>query len=392
MTTTETKNVVFAFSDTGGGHRSAALAMQAALEQAGGPAISCAMLDILRESNFPLLCNAPALYNQLSTSWLPFYNTAYALTDGFVQIEALSRLVSHVSHRAIAQALLALHPHLVVVDHALVQRLVTGVRRTASRPFGVVTVVTDLVTLHHAWIDAAVDRCCLPTDEAYALALRRGMPAEKLCCTGFPVHPRFADGRLSRANARQQLGLAPHPFTILVTSGGVGAGHLDMLVPAVEHAYPDGQILAVTGKNTRLYGLLQQQCCSPHTHLYGFVQNMDVLMAASDVVVTKAGPGTLMEALVMRRPVIITEAVGRQEEGNIDFVVNRQLGLYCPTVPQTIAAIEALQDSAYYTAIVERLADAVPGDGAARIAALLLEQLGPQAAVGWGAWQVPRAG
>jgi Monogalactosyldiacylglycerol synthase (EC 2.4.1.46) len=35
-------------------------------------------------------------------------------------------------------------------------------------------------------------------------------------------------------------------------------------------------------------------------------------MAASDIVISKAGPGTLMEALVMRRPVIVTQAVGMQ--------------------------------------------------------------------------------
>ncbi len=366
---------MFAFSDTGGGHRSAALAMQAALEQQGGPALSCAMLDILHESNFPLLCNAPALYNQLSTSWLPFYNTAYTLTNGFIQIETLSRLVHFASHTRLAHALLSLRPHLVVIDHALVQRLVTGVRRTAGRSFGIVTVVTDLVSLHHAWIDPDVDMCCLPTDEAHALALQHGLPPHKVRHTGFPVHPHFSDCRLSREEARQHLGIAPHPLTLLVTSGGVGAGHLDMLVPELEHARPDIQILVVTGKNERLYHLLQQQHRSPHTHIYGFVQNMDVLMAASDVVVTKAGPGTLMEALVMRRPVIITEAVGRQEEGNIDFVVSRHLGFYCPTVPQIITAIDTLHNTTHYAAIVERLTNAVPRDGAAQIAALLLEQL-----------------
>jgi hypothetical protein len=102
---------------------------------------------------------------------------------------------------------------------------------------------------------------------------------------------------------------------------------------------------------------------------------MEVLMAASDTVVTKAGPGTLMEALVMRRPVIITEAVGMQEHGNIDFVVDRGLGAYAPAVEQIIAAVGSLMDPAVHAATIARLGDSVPRDGASRIADIIIEQL-----------------
>ena len=99
-----------------------------------------------------------------------------------------------------------------------------------------------------------------------------------------------------------------------------------------------------------------------------------LLMAASDIIITKAGPGTLMEALVMRRPVIVTEAVGMQERGNIDFVLNHELGAYCPTPNRIIPALDELIDPHTYAATVARLADAVPRDGAMQIAQLLLEQ------------------
>lgn len=53
-------------------------------------------------------------------------------------------------------------------------------------------------------------------------------------------------------------------------------------------------------------------------------------MAASDAVISKAGPDTIMEAVAMRRPLGITGAVGIQETGNIDFAVNNRLGYFCP--------------------------------------------------------------
>jgi UDP-N-acetylglucosamine:LPS N-acetylglucosamine transferase len=149
------------------------------------------------------------------------------------------------------------------------------------------------------------------------------------------------------------------------------------LVLKLEHTYPEKQILVVTGQNRALYESLTSGPRNERTTVYGFVNNMESLMAASDIVVTKAGPGTLMEALVMRRPVIITEAVGPQEEGNIDFVVNRKLGFFCPTNEQIIQAINALSDERCYTETVARLENAVPSDGGEQIAAILLKLLQP---------------
>lgn len=98
-------------------------------------------------------------------------------------------------------------------------------------------------------------------------------------------------------------------------------------------------------------------------------------MAASDVVVTKAGPGTLMEALVMRRPVVITEAVGLQERGNITFVLDRGLGAHSRHIRDIVQSVGDLMDPDRHAATVARLQDAVPRDGAHRIANLIIDQL-----------------
>ena len=81
----------------------------------------------------------------------------------------------------------------------------------------------------------------------------------------------------------------------------------------------------------------------------------------------------------MRRPVIVTQAVGMQERGNIDLVLNHELGAFCPTIDRIIPAVAELMNPETYAATAARLANAVPRDGAVQIANLLLEQiqLGP---------------
>jgi UDP-N-acetylglucosamine:LPS N-acetylglucosamine transferase len=373
--------VLFAFSDTGAGHRSAAIAMRAALEELSTTPIQCELLDVLRSTDFPILRSSPHLYNTLSTTWLPLFNMAYTLTNGRWQMDVLSTIVFLHSRANIVREICATRPHLVVVDHPLVQRLVCAARRVCQHHFRIVTVVTDLVNIHYAWTCPEVDMCCVPTDEAYTIMRRRGMAAEKIRRTGFPVHPKFVNASFTPPEARRHIQVEEHCSTMLVTSGGVGAGQMGKLVLKLEQACPDVQLLVVTGNNHALYEHLHRMKRSPHTHLYGFVQNMEVMMAASDMVVTKAGPGTLMEALVMRRPVIVTEAVGLQEEGNIDFVVRNGTGLYCPTIGQVVEAITTLQDEQFYADTVACLDGAVIRDGAYQVARLLLAQLGEDVAV-----------
>jgi len=143
----------------------------------------------------------------------------------------------------------------------------------------------------------------------------------------------------------------------------------------LDHAYPHLQFLVVTGRNAALREDLRSLGLRPSIHIYGFVDNMEELMAASDIIITKAGPGTLMEALVMRRPVIVTEAVGMQERGNIDFVLNHELGAYCPTSDRIVPAIAELMNPQAYASTVAHLAGAVPREGATQIALILRDQL-----------------
>jgi UDP-N-acetylglucosamine:LPS N-acetylglucosamine transferase len=370
-----TPGILFGISDTGGGHRAGAVAIDAAIEGLACAGVKRHVVDILASTGIPLVRDAPDLYDQLSTRWLPVFDLMFQLTDGRHRVDALTQFVYLSAHRNIVRVLEETRPDLVVSVHPLVNRLIGNARRTYKLSFRFVTVVTDLVTVHASWADPDAELCIVPTAEAYNLLRARGFPADKLVQAGFPVHPKFAAYAGTRREARARLGIDLDPFTLLVTSGGVGSGQLRDLVLDLDRAYPDLQLLVVTGKNAALRQELLSLDLRPGIHIYGFVGNMEELMAASDIIITKAGPGTLMEALVMRRPVIVTEAVGMQERGNIDFVLNHELGLFCPTRDRIVPAIADLMDPHTYAATVARLADAVPRQGAQQIGQILLDQL-----------------
>ncbi len=69
----------------------------------------------------------------------------------------------------------------------------------------------------------------------------------------------------------------------------------------------------------------------------GFITNMAEYMVASDILVSKAGPGTISEAAALSLPVLLTSYLPGQEEGNVDYVVDGGFGAYCQdTDPQSV--------------------------------------------------------
>jgi 1,2-diacylglycerol 3-beta-galactosyltransferase len=120
----------------------------------------------------------------------------------------------------------------------------------------------------------------------------------------------------------------------MVMGGGDGMGRVFENARAVAEAGLPLQLAVVAGRNERLRRRLEAVDWPVTTYIYGFVRNIPEMMAAADAIVTKAGPNTIAEALAIGRPMILTHYLPGQEEGNVDYVVNRGAGAYAPEPDQ----------------------------------------------------------
>ena len=76
--------------------------------------------------------------------------------------------------------------------------------------------------------------------------------------------------------------------------------------------------------------LRRLRCCRTlpegmHVSVQGFVDNMEEWMAACDIIITKAGPGTIAESLIMGLPILLNGFVPCQESGNVPFVIDNKV-------------------------------------------------------------------
>ncbi len=328
--------ILFLFSDTGGGHRSAAEAIMEALELEFPGVFQMEMLDIFREYA-PLPFNyAPDIYPGLSK--LPrMWELTYTVSDGKRRMRAFYNFLWPYLRRSLRQ-LLNEHPADVIVSvHQLVNTPIMRARVNNASRF--VTVVTDLVSTHTAWYHPGADLVIVPTELAREKALKSGLPVEKIQVIGQPVAERYTQIMPDVSSIRKKYGWLLNIPTVLLVGGGEGMGNLEHYAMEINNAGLNCQLIVIAGRNEKAQLSLEQARWKIPYKIYGFVKDMPEFMHAADILITKAGPGTISEAFIAGLPVIMFSKMPGQENGNVDYVVNHGAGAWAPDVNVMISQL-----------------------------------------------------
>jgi len=325
-------------SDTGGGHRSAGRAIEAALALRYPGTFVCDYFDAFRACGYFPWNRAPEIYPLWVRYHEPSWNLFVTLTDRLIATRIgrnqLPRLAVPRTRRAAGRARAW---DIVVVLHPAFSGLAVAVRRMVAREFPIVTVVTDLANPHSGWYQPEVDRCLVPCEQARRRGLDLGLPPEKLRVVGHPAHPKFFLYDKDKDGARKELGWATDRPIVLLVGGGEGMGGIERVARALDEAELPVELVVVAGRNQALTERLQRYPWRVPAHLYGFATNLEAMMRASDVFVGKPGPGVIGEAAISGLPMILIGGMA-QERPNILFVVEAGAGEAAST-PAEAAAI-----------------------------------------------------
>jgi 1,2-diacylglycerol 3-beta-galactosyltransferase len=336
--------ILLLFSDTGGGHRSAAEALIEAWQAEHPGQVKADMVDVFRSyTPFPFN-QAPRTYPFTVRYLRSLYAATFHGSDGPRRARALA-LASYPYVRRRLCRLLQEHPADVIVSvHPLFNHCVNWALRGLGRHMPYITVVTDLCSGHASWYYPHVTRMIVPTEEARDRALRYGVLPERLMVRGLPVARKFANNPYTpndRPALRRRLGLRPEGRLILIVGGGEGMGPIDRFARAIDAALPMtepvDQLAVIAGRNAVLRERLSKQAWRRPFRAEGFITDMPEWLAAADVLVTKAGPGSITEGLLSGLPLLLMGKVPGQEDGNVDYVISRGVGAWQPD-PERAAA------------------------------------------------------
>jgi 1,2-diacylglycerol 3-beta-galactosyltransferase len=313
-------------ADAGFGHRSAANAVAAALHETRGPACKVHIVNPMSDKRVPILMReAQADYDRIVTNLPKLYSLGYEFSDATVPIALIDTALTLMLFEALYDLVKKIRPAAILTTYPLYQAPLKAIGQIRQRRIPLITAVTDLASIHGIWFNNAADLCLVPTLQARELALKNGLPAEKVLLTGVPVHPRLARQTRTPAELRRRLGWRADLTTLLLV-GSRRVGYIQDVLRLLDHSGLPFQITVVAGGDDRLYQDLQSISWHHEVHLYNFVRNLPTILHAADLVICKAGGLIVSESLACGLPLLLIDVLPGQETGNAQYIVENGAG------------------------------------------------------------------
>jgi processive 1,2-diacylglycerol beta-glucosyltransferase len=315
--------ILIATVTAGAGHVQAASALEEAWRSLR-PKDQIEKLDVLdftsrlfrkaySESYVKVVEHAPEL-------WSHFFHK----TDNPALLQKLSRIrrrVATLNTKKFVNHLQLASPDAVLCTHFMPLEILGRLRDKAKgSPFPLVTSVVTDFEAHALWMEPGVNLYCVAAEETKARLLARGVGAEKVVVTGIPIASKFSSP-IDQRDVRRCFGLRDDVPVLLVLGGGFGMGPVAQILQQLNKLETRVQILVVCGRNLELRRELAVQEHRHPTDVLGFVDNMQELMAVSELVITKPGGLTSSEALAMGKPLFVLNPIPGQEAANSDFLL-----------------------------------------------------------------------
>mgnify|MGYP006341213321 FL=1 len=371
------KTVLIMTVPFGGGHYATAAKIADLLKQRDS-SVDVQILDVITDG-WPWYARQTTQAYQDSTAsnsafWFRVY---YKLTDTF---PAPLRWFASVAFSGYAKRKFReLQPDLLISTFPFLGHVAARARKALGMKVPIVTIVTDAGRVQAIWLCGNEDAILTATPDTVAYAEARRLAEGRVRFIGFPVNAAFYDLQSSHS-ARNALGLDPHQFTILLTSGGFGMGaqRVIRLVERLAGLQASFQLICIAGKNETLQADFKAIQFPSHIKplVLGYVDNMPELMAASDIIVSKSGWLTISEAVAARRPLFLFDAIPGHEEQNAQYVTRGGFGVFEPDADKMVIRIEeAITEphslAAYHEALARHDTREVPQQLAAYLLGLL---------------------
>ncbi len=324
----------------GEGHRRAAQAVSLALDGLQPP------LPHWEEDYFEFvdhrLNRLVARTYVLSVRHVPLlWHAFYSGTSRIAPDSSIQRFLNGLGRGRLLHHLQARGPRVVVNTFPTPAGVLSTLKGRGEVNVPNLVVITDY-TVHSQWLHPHVDRYYVGSDSVREGMIRRGVPGERILATGIPVHPRFST-LPSRAEVHAELGLDERP-TVLAMAGAYGmiGGFPDIVRELMREDLPC-QLLVIAGRDAQLRAALEAlpQGRRASLRVFGFVEDIERLYAASDFVFGKAGGLTVTETLQCGLPMLIFRPIPGQEEVNAAFVADAHAGVWVREQADLRAAFRA---------------------------------------------------
>jgi UDP-N-acetylglucosamine:LPS N-acetylglucosamine transferase len=349
----EKKKYLFIYLKTGGGHLAPARAifnyMNKHFSDIAEPRLIYGFEKTPRWVQFIIEDGYRML--QYTGKW--FFEFLYAINKTPLVARITCNLISPFMKKYLEEVILKERPDKIVVFHFFCIIPVFKILKKNKLYIPVQTVITDPFTPHPMWfLEKKQDFIVFSKDlEEKIIKMKKDYTVKNF---PFVIDDKFSNV-LSPDNVisvKKSFGYELAKKMILILGGGDGIPKGERIVEEILKAKINTEIGIVCGKNEVLHkGVenLKKKYKADHLKIYSYVDFIYELINISDVVVTKCGASTIMEILNLKKVPVVNDYIWEQEQGNVDYLIDKKLGIYEPKIEKLSGIIKKLlEDEKFY--------------------------------------------
>ena len=361
------------YTNTGGGHRSAARATAEALEKLS---VKVELVDTLGIAGKHVSERTSKIYNTVVRKSPVIFGMFYSA----------GKSVSKPNKRSIVYRLNSLYapklnsiireekPDIIVCTHLFAGQTVTQIEKKFGLNAVTSAIITDY-TYSPMWEETALDYYFIPHKDLISQFTKKQIPEEKIFPMGLPVKSAFKLHGNKR-EAKLKNGYDPDKFHILIAGGSMGAGSIFDTAICLSENMRDAAVTIICGSNEKLFDKLKSQSFNKNIKILKVTEKMPELMDCADIIITKPGGLTSTEAMVKGMPFIIITPIPGGEEDNCDFFVKRNMAVYSKSTYETVELCNMFREDHHVTVqMIEAQRKNMYPDSGSEIARFLIDKV-----------------
>lgn len=311
------KILILMAENTGSGHKSAAKAL--------GESFSAKSQDfeIITYDGMKLLGKR---FNKISDNYVNMtLKTPLLWKISFEIMEifsfATNYLIYKSAHKKIKKLIEDTKPDLVLSLHPMMLTPVAKVLKKMKSDIPFYVQIIDLVRISKMWLYKKSDMTFCPTEKIYLDLLKKGFKKEKLFVTGFPVRHEFKLNKNKKIDSET--------LNILMVNSSTKKKKVYKFAKILHDNF-NVKLKIVTGLDTDLKIYLDEKFKGENNiEIFGYVNDMPEKFSNADVILTKAGPNILLEAVRTATPIVVTGHIPGQECRNYQYITKNSYGIKC---------------------------------------------------------------
>ncbi|MBP2628601.1 MAG: Monogalactosyldiacylglycerol synthase [Firmicutes bacterium] len=333
--------ILFISAPVGAGHIRAAQAVSSALCK-DNVHIETKMANVFDFFNPSIGKAILNVYLKILEIFPQIYGVAYSWGNESYLALTGRRIISSYLARRMERYILEYNPAVIVCTHATPAGLVAHLIKKNKISTPVVAVVTDFV-VHRLWIYPEIQHYVVANKNMRDFLVENGIKHNGIEVMGIPVDEKFSLVP-DKEQILSELQLSPNVKTILIMGGGAGMLPMDDILLCCENIDIALQIIVVTGNNKSIYNKLinLQSRLRKTVRILGYINNVNELMAISDLIISKPGGMTCAETLCLGLPMLIYRPIPGQEDANTNYLVKCQAALRADSVEEIQVIIKKL--------------------------------------------------